>query len=180
MQYTYSMKNYSPDELADAELMTLINSSQKTRSIFTMKKIMYICVALAAIGWILPESEPNNSYSVALAKTEKVEKAPTAQELRAKKLSKLESQLAGECRWRIKNSATYPSKVDFNGWSRDTKTFMNHFSKSQYPNLPHRFVYSIKAEMMNGFGAMLPKDTACFVNFSDDLESYKVVNIDII
>ena len=142
-----------------------------------MKKIMYICVALIAIGWILPEAEPNNAYDIALAKTEKVKKAPTAEELLAKKLSNLESQLAGECRWRIKNSATYPSKVDFNGWSRNTKTFMNHFSKSQYPNLPHRFVYSIKAEMMNGFGAMLPKNNACFVNFSDYLKSYKGCNI---
>ena len=147
MQYTYSMKNYSPDELADAELMTLINSSQKTRSIFTMKKIMYICVALIAIGWILPDAEPNNAYDIALAKTEKVKKAPkapTAEELEKKRkgfhcLSSWDGSLIHERP--IKNAMRNPKSY-------------KHLQTRITPVRDGKHTATVKYRAENGFGGM--------------------------
>jgi len=100
----------------------------------------------------------------------------TPEQQEQQRLKDLTSQLSVVCKQRIRNSAKYPSKVDFHWSSQMDRLFLNsQFSKD--PEYPHRFMYGIKADMMNAFGAMLPHTGSCLVEFNKDYSKYKVIEL---
>ena len=91
----------------------------------------------------------------------------------------MQGTLATKCMTAIKSKAKYPSKVDFAYMSQQSRFFENHFSKSDYPNHPHRYMLSVDVDMMNGFGAMIPHQADCFLNLNTSLDNYKVASIEL-
>lgn len=79
--------------------------------------------------------------------------------------SRIQSQLFAYCYEQIKNSALYPSRVDFNVmFGTETNIYNNFNASSQMPN---RFVMRTSGEMMNGFGNMIPFQASCKVDFNN-------------
>lgn len=102
----------------------------------------------------------------------------TPEQLREKEVRNAVTQLKGECRTAIRNSAKYPSKVDFHFASAYHQVFMDDTSaKMDTPNLSNRFMYGIKADMMNGFGAMIPHTGFCQINFNNELSKFQVIEV---
>ena len=78
-----------------------------------------------------------------------------------------------DCRNTVKNTALYPSKVDFNWLSgNDYKYFMNFNSKGE-----SRVMITLSGEMMNGFGNMIPFTAVCKYDYNPKSNTYKVVEI---
>ena len=79
--------------------------------------------------------------------------------------SRIRSQLFAYCYEQIKNSALYPSRVDFNVmFGTETNIYNNFNASSQMPN---RFVMRTSGEMINGFGNMIPFQASCKVDFNN-------------
>lgn len=104
-------------------------------------------------------------------------KSLSPEEIQERNIRQLVSTLKSKCRIAISDMAKYPSKTKFTLIEHHQLDLDHEDSKLTYPEHPHRLMYAVRVEMMNGFGAMIPYTGLCSVNFNDVARTYQITDL---